>query len=336
MYKYIFTATGFGGTGSSAITDILGEFSNGKSLGIGEIYFLQDEYSISDLEHHLIDGNHRSRADKALKNYLKYIRKEGIRYNKMFNNNFKNFSYEYIESLIDAEFKKPLILGDLDSNILNFLYFKLYYSLVLKTRYLFSKSNFEFYPWSIFVKKYYSVPDRERFYKKTREYTSKIFNSISIAEEFYFLAIDQLVPPIKIDRYFNYVNNLKVFLVDRDPRDLYLLNKRDWNNRAPCICDTSNINEFIIWYKTMRSEINLYKKRENICFIQFEDLVYKYDEMINKIYNFTGLSKSEHINKFSKFDPNYSSLNTRLWKNKNYYTKDIVLIEEKLSEFCFE
>ena len=93
MYKNIFTTTGFGGTGSSAIIDILGEFSNGKSLGNGEIYFLQDEYSISDLEYHLIDGNHRSRADKAIKNYLKYIKKEGNRYNKKLNNNFNYFSY---------------------------------------------------------------------------------------------------------------------------------------------------------------------------------------------------------------------------------------------------
>ena len=39
MYEDIFTSTGFGGTGSSAITDILGEFSNGKSLGDLEIWF---------------------------------------------------------------------------------------------------------------------------------------------------------------------------------------------------------------------------------------------------------------------------------------------------------
>ena len=86
----------------------------------------------------------------------------------------------------------------------------------------------------------------------------------------------------------------------------------------------------------MRSEINLYKKRDNICFIQFEDLVYKYDETLKKIYNFTGLSENEHINKFIKFDPNYSILNTKLWKNKNYYSRDIVKIEDKLSEYCFE
>ena len=336
MYKNIFTTTGFGGTGSSAISDILGEFSNGKSLGYEEIYFLQDENSISDLEYHLIDGNHRSRADKAIKNYFKYIKKEGNNYNRIFNNNFKNFSKEYINSLIDANFKKPLINGDLDSNLLNFLYFKLYYSLVFKARKLFAKSNFEFYPISIYVRKYYSVPNRERFYKKTQEYTSKIFNSIFGQKESFFLAIDQLVPPIKIERYFNYVNNLKVFLVDRDPRDLYLLNKRDWNNRAPCICDTSDINEYITWYKTMRSDINLYKNTENICFIQFEDLVYKYDETIKKIYNFTGLSKDKHINKFTKFDPNESRFNTKLWKNEKGHNIELNLIENKLSEFCFE
>ena len=334
MYENIFTSTGFGGTGSSAITDILGEFSNGKSLGDFEIWFLQDEFSISDLEHHLIDGNHRSRVDKAFKNYFKYLKKEGKKYNKIFNDKFVYFSYLYIESLIDANFRKPLVIGDLNSNILNFIYFKLYYSMVFKLRKILLKNNFEFYPFSLFVKKYYSIPNRERFYKNTKEYTSRIFNSIFSNNESYFLAIDQLVPANKIERYFNYVNNLKVFLVDRDPRDLYLLNKRYWNNSAPYICDTSNVNQFITWYKTMRSEISLYKNKENVCFIQFEDLVYKYEDTLKKIYRFTGLSEEKHVSKFCKFNPTKSRLNTKLWINEKLYEKEIKAIENNLSDFC--
>ena len=335
MYDNIFTSTGFGGTGSSAITDILGEFSNGKSLGDFEIYFLQDEFSISDLEYHLIDGNHRSRVDKAFKNYFKYLKKEGEKYNKIFNNNFVDFSHLYIESLIDANFRKPLVIGDLNSNILSFIYFKLYYSMIFKLRKILFKTNFEFYPFSIFVKKYYSVPDRERFYKKTQEYTSRLFSSIFVKNKSYFLAIDQLVPSNKICRYFNYVSNLKVFLVDRDPRDLYLLNKRNWNNSAPYICDTSDVNQFIVWYETMRSEINFYKNKENICFIQFEDLIYKYEYTLKKIYNFTGLTADKHINKFSKFDPEKSILNTKLWVNEKDYIREINIIENKLPNFCY-
>lgn len=335
MYENIFTATGFGGTGSSAITDILGEFSNGKSLGDLEIWFLQDQNAISDLEYHLIDGNHRSRVDKAIKNFYKYIKKEGGQYNKVFNNNFQKFSNDYIESLIDANFRKPLVKGDLDSNILNFLYFKIYYSAILKTRSFLLKNNFEFYPLSFFVRKYYSVPDRERFYKKTQEYTARLFDSIYSDNESYFLAIDQLVPANKIKRYFNYVSNLKVFLVDRDPRDLYLLNKRNWNNSAPYICDTSNVNQFITWFKTMRSEINIYKNIENVCFIQFEDLIYKYDDTLRKIYDFTGLSEDKHTLKFSKFNPDISRLNTKLWLNEKKYNSELIKIENDLSDFCF-
>ena len=335
MYENIFTSTGFGGTGSSAIIDILGEFSNGKSLGDNELWFLQEKNTISDLEYHLIDGNHRSRVDKAIKNFFKYVKKEGHNYNKVFNNNFENFSNDYIKSLIDANFRKPLVRGDLDSNLLDFLYFKLYYSLVYKTRRFLLKNNFEFYPFSFFVRKYYSVPDRERFYKKTQEYTSRLFNSIISDNQSYFLAIDQLVPANKIERYFNYVSNLKVFLVDRDPRDLYLLNKRNWNNSAPYICDTSNVTQFIIWYKTMRSEINLYKNIENVCFIQFEDLVYEYEVTLKKIYKFTGLSQDKHISKFSKFDPDQSRLNTKLWINEKKHKNELNEIENKLSDFCF-
>jgi len=71
MTRKIITCTGYGGTGSSAITDILKEFDNGLSLGDAEFWFLQDFNGISDLEYHLIGGNHRSRVNLAIKKFKK-------------------------------------------------------------------------------------------------------------------------------------------------------------------------------------------------------------------------------------------------------------------------
>ena len=47
----IITTTGFGATGSSAISHIISEFDNVKSYGSIEFWLLQDLHGISDLEY---------------------------------------------------------------------------------------------------------------------------------------------------------------------------------------------------------------------------------------------------------------------------------------------
>ena len=92
MYKQIITSTGYGGTGSSAITDLLKEFDSGISMGDAEFWFLQDYDGVSDLEYYLIDGNHRSKVSMAISNFIKYIKTHSAFYNNFFGENFIKYS----------------------------------------------------------------------------------------------------------------------------------------------------------------------------------------------------------------------------------------------------
>ena len=47
----------------------------------------------------------------------------------------------------------------------------------------------------------------------------------------------------------NYIDNCKCIIVDRDPRDIYLLNENV--NKASFI-PSNNINKFIKWYRDFK------------------------------------------------------------------------------------
>jgi len=331
----IITCTGYGGTGSSAITDLLKEFENGLSLGDAEFWFLQDYNGISDLEYYLIDGNHRSRVNLTIKRFKKYVEEYNLFYSKFFGKNYKKFSYEYIESLIDAKFKKAISYYELDSRFQKLFWFRISPILQKIIAKILRKDFEEFTPFMPLEEKCYSIPNRERFYKETKKYTSKLFNLLN-DKNYQFLAIDQLVPAMNAKRYMNYVENLKVIVVDRDPRDLFLLNELVWK-QAPYICNTKNVDEYILWYKTMREHRKFEETDENIFYIMLEDLIYNYDKTLKKLYKFFEIDEKYHTKKGKFFNPNISIKNTKLWEQyPTYRVDDVNKIKKELDEYCFK
>ena len=335
MKKKIISCTGYGGTGSSAISDLIKEFSNCISMGDHEFWFLQGYNGISDLEYYLIDGNHRSKVSLAIHRFKKYVNQHAKFYETFFGNKYKKLSEQYISSLIDAEFNKALSSYELENSFIHFLVFKispLFQKILWKINW-FNKNPFT--PNVPRVRKYYSIPDKSRFYKITKKYTTDLFNCIDKEDKKEFILLDQLVPSINTQRYFNYVDNLKVIIVDRDPRDLYLSNELIWKGAA-FICDTSNLVEFINWYKTIRNHQKIESNHKDILHIRFEELIHNYDKTLKIICDFLDLDQQKHFHKKMFFNPEMSKKNTRIWKTDyaNKYKNEIKLIENHLSEYC--
>lgn len=70
--------------------------------------------------------------------------------------------------------------------------------------------------------------------------------------------------------------------------------------------------------------------------VQFEDLIYNYDDELKEIYDFLGVGKDLHINKFKFFDPNQSINNTQLFLLKDRFEDDISVIQESLPEYIYQ
>ena len=328
----LITTTGYGATGSSVVTDLLKEFKNVKSMGDFEFRFLQDPHGLRDLEYGLFENNNRLNTDYYIKQFIKYIdyisKSPIYNYERFFDNKFKKISQEFINSLIDIQWDGYWHQDIIDEKpIKKFFYYleRVYQKKILKQK----DSGANFYK----NKMYYARPlSKEDFYKKVQDYTTKLFQIMN-KKNHDFLVLDQLVPVDHNQTYLNYFENLKIIIVDRDPRDLYLLEKHEYKEM---FIPYQDVKTFVKWYRMVR-QCKSNQEHPQILRLKFEDFIYKYDETIQSVMNFLDL-KSEHwVNKQKYFDPSISIKNTN--KKRDYISaedkNEIAYIEQELSEYCY-
>lgn len=333
MEKKIITCASYGGTGSSAITDLLKEFNNINSLGDFEFAIAHEVDGISDLQHYIVDDNHRLKCDEGIYRFSKLVKRLTPEYSNYIKD-FEKISNEYINSLVDIQWNGFWHQHLWRNNkFYRFLVYGLPGIIKWKFRKLFnSRSDYEYTPKHKRSKMVYSIPNDD-FYCKTQKYTSDIINNIFEDKEYEYYALDQLVPVSNVKRYSRYFKNIKIIIVDRDPRDLYLLNKLYWNEGW---IPTQNVETYVEWFNAIRSHTKFYDENtENSLRIQFEDLIYNYEDTIEKIIEFIGINKDTHIEKLKYFNPERSLKNTCLWKKNTIYNDEIEYIEKQLSEYCY-
>lgn len=334
--KKIIGTTSFGGTGGSAVTNILEEYSSKIGSLSGGSTFECKVFSATlfNLE---IALRNQLFVNEAIKN-LQYHAVCAIKDNN-YTNNFDSKSFikltdEYINNVVDHWYggiffdKEYILLDNYEKKQIE------------KTKVLFEylfKNNYQLY------EPYYWRPSFEpsatqyfgsftdRFYKMTQEYTSKVFDLVPSSTT--FILVDSLFRPESVIHELNYFKDAQCTIVDRDPRDLYIINKVHWGQLW---LPTWSVDTFIKWFKTYRScnERNRTHRNE-ILQLQFEQLIYEYDNSIKKIQDFFNLKDSDHIRKGKIFIPEKSKLNTQQFRKYPQYRKDIEKIEKELFEFCY-
>lgn len=331
----IITCTGYYNTGSSAVGDLLREFSNVQDYGDYEIRIAHEPDGLSDLEYNIVENNHRHNTSNAIKRFLKlcnYYNGNFIskRYRSVFGNSFSTMCNEYIDSLtilkcksywqFDQIYKGKLIytLDVLYSRLYKLIHFWKDPSQIRGT--LFCKNEYA----------YFSCVDEERFLKKTIDFTNSLLDACWDKKSSYMI-LDQLVPPSNTSRYSRYFNNLKIIVVDRDPRDVYLLEMRNPYGVVP-----TDVKEFCVWYRTIRCNKPNDNQMSNVLSIQFEDLIYNYKCTSKKICSFVGLNYSDIAEEFVYLNPDKSKANTQLWKSDSKYINEIKYIEEELSDYLYD
>ena len=194
---------------------------------------------------------------------------------------------------------------------------------------------YEQYPWrpsfQPLTEQYYGKFDNN-FYKRTQEYTSKLFAAIAVKNKS-FILIDGLFRPESVIHELNWFANARCTVVDRDPRDHYIMNKLYWGE---AYLPTWTVETYINWFKTYRSCAEKFTEYpDKILPIQFENLIYNYEESLTKIKKFFNLKDSGHVKKGQIFIPDKSKTNTQIFRKHPQYIKDIEKIEKELSEFCY-
>ena len=324
------TAISYHGTGSSAVDDYLREFSDmcfPKRREI-ECRFFHDPDGISDLEYNLIDNWNRLNSGFALKKFKKFAKFYNHTYSMAFKENWLKCVNEYINELADFEFRG---YWHEDIRILPFAHRTIY-----KFRRGLSKlmpgnlGKPYYYNYFPGLKTYHSKPTREEFYKATQDFCDKLCASVANESDEYFI-MDQAVPTTNIARYLNYIPDLKVIIVERDPRDVYVQEMIAGNHVL-----SVEPEYFARQFVDSRSTVNEELKNPNVIRIQFEDLIYKYEETTKTIREFIGLSEEKHIRKKQCFDPSISINNTKLWLKDTRWDSQVRIVEKRLSGYLYD
>lgn len=336
MEKYkILTCAGFGNTGSSVVTDYLAEFDSiDVRAGAEEFRFLHDYGGVSMLEDCLVKNYHKQNSDGAIQAFLQMVRYQSgtffaRKYEKYFGGEFEKKSIQFIDELTDAKWNGHLETAIFSiSPIWRLLYYQIYPRLI-KLMHGWKGYIGKYYPTTDV---YYSSPTEDYFIECTKRYLAQLFSVLDPHHEKEYLYLDQLLPPTNIERYFKYFDDIKVIVVDRDPRDVYI-------ETIYYFGDTMyphSVDQFIKLYRKQRQFIEEEKEDSRILRIKFEDTIFHYDDFCERIKAFVGLDESSHVNPKSKFNPEKSINNTQLWKKYSIPHVYLEIIENELSDYCYD
>lgn len=335
----IITVTGYYGTGSSAVTDLITELDNVHSLGDREIRFLHDPHGVSDLEFNIVENFNRHNSSYAIKHFIKMAKFLNStcgykKYAKIFNNKFLEHSYNYVNDLTAFKYRGSWHYDVIDKGIFFYVLDRICNKFVAKINCITKRKLLKTY--NCLNKNeevvYGVIPDEVNFLNATKKYTKNLLDELGIGDKEY-LMIDQVVASSNIKRYLRYFSDpVYVFLVDRDPRDLYILDKLYWGgNGFP-----KSVEEFCKHYELIRCTQKQELKNKEVCYIKFEDLIYKYEDTKGKIFNFIEINSKHHIQKLKYFNPNVSINNTQLWLKHLEYKNEIEYIEKNLKEYLYD
>lgn len=330
----VISCASYYGTGSSAITDYVSEFDGVFSLTNEEFRFLQDPDGIDDLAFHLLENHNRHNAGHALKRYKRLVdfydgNIFGRKYAPFFHGRWKEISYRYLESLTDFSYKGWWMYDLYDHGSWFYFRKRIANKILHKTiwrnnpdRVLNTMKN---------EITYCSAPTEERFVALTKTYIEELFREAS--GDASMVMVDQIIPPSNLPRYTRYFDDIKVVVVDRDPRDLYLLETMEWKDG---IIPHDDVETFVRWYRYTRNHRRYEKfNPSTTLFVRFEDLVYRYETEITRLKNFIGLDEANHVSPMAKFNPEKSAKNTRKWLEYPEKEAEITYIEHELNEYLY-
>lgn len=334
--KQIIAIGGFYYSGSSAILDLLSECENVKSYGVQEIWsanssgkikgveikFFTEGFSIFKLvESFYYQRNNLLEQDIAIKRFIQYF--YDFHYNK-------NFQGVYNQNFVDITIKLLENILDLTDDTKIFMKNKRYPHCLESKEELFPNCNFIFEKGinQYLFYKFKNISD-DKFNSYIADYLYNFFNNLG-TENSQYIICDQLFSiTMLLDRMNFFMNErpIKEVCVYRDPRDQFLSAFRNDIFYLP-----RTIKGYIDYYNYCLLKIN--DKSPNRLCVRFEDLVYKYEDTKNKIFNFLEIPLSQHVAPKTIFDPNISKMNIGAYK-KFHDQNFMEQIEKHLKKYCY-
>lgn len=337
----ILDLTSFGWSGSGAYHDLIREYDNIEFpyKGDWEFHLLWTVDGVHDLEHKLCHKTCRVYdSDYAIRRFLKICKRlsssSWVGYNNIYKTpTFYEISKKYIDRLVKMQFPAHSFVDITHPNAVED--FSRFYNGIV-TKLLANRigrkigldrlaENIQYYNAHTMLIAY--RPDD--FLEITQDYLSELISYMR-KDESKVLITDQMFPPDCPELFYKYIKeDKKTIIVRRDPRDTYIAMKRSSNYPFPV---PKSIDDFIWFYKHIVEETKLPDTEYRLS-LNFEDLIYKYEETIQKLDNFINLGN--HVRPKTKFDPAISINNTQLVNLYPEYSEDVKKIEAALPDSLY-
>ena len=344
--KYMNIAvTGYVGTGSSAMIDLLREYDGVNIVPEQRASYEHQVFyrsgGLFDLLAILGHGTSPVCSDQVINHFIDTM------------NNLYQYDYVWYggyKNLVGDEFKKNVDdfvssisykFAGTNSTHQTRTYFSIKKTLLQFAAHIIYKKNFMKYGVGYKTDgkpSYVSIPSADELQQAAVRFTSSYFKLFD--SQGYINVFDHLIWPQQIENYTKYFNqdDLKIIVLVRDPRDVFLLNKYVWYHdpRGKRLANPSlrtNVEEFAHDWKRTFTPI---PQSKNILKVQFEDMIYRYDDTIKEIEAFIGLSDSQHVGKKTKFDPEKSIENTQVFNSRDDWRLEVEGLLSFLSDYIYD
>jgi len=321
---------GYGATGSSPVLDLLREFEDIQVLDDFEFIYCYQFDGLQDLEYHLVKNPVRNTSgDVAINRFLRAARaiKTPFIAKPTDTKAFLDITHRYIDSLIQAKYKGmdwiDVRSGNVLKNTVNLAMKRIVLPLLYENR---MKKPCYIWP----NRDMYLCIDPDDFYEKSKQYIRDIL-SIMGADMNRIILLNQPFAGNAPEQSFHFFDDPKAIVVDRDPRDLFLHAKYVSMSMRKFM-PTKNVSDFVEYYRNLRKKQER-KDTERVLFLQFENLIYNYENSLERIKSF--LNVNNHKLPRNYFNPDYAISNTQLSLRYPNEISNVRYIEKHLPEHLF-
>ena len=330
--------TGYYGTGSSAVLDFLEEYSN---VSLAPIEKESADYEhvlfyyaggLFDLCNQLMHGNTVMGSDAAINRFIDSMNRLND-YNYKWYGSYKTmFGDKFLE--ITNDFVKRISVSFAGRNCNHCTGMKLSLPRTIrKTLGLvahFRLKDPRVYDYVYDQKKVYlALPYKDELLFAARNYSKAYMDLFQVKAGSDYRVFDHLIWPQQVEEYADFLDsNLKIIVVQRDVRDIYIKNK--YLSNKPYF--PTEFEDFVdVYSRIVKKKI----VHPSVIVLQFEDLIYNYEQLENRMEELIGLKSSFHYSKKSIFNPDSSIENTQIFRCREEWKEESDQLAKVLPEMVY-
>ncbi len=323
----IISTCGYGNTGASAALDFLRGYKEIQIIDSIEFQLLHAPDAILDLKYHLTQSKERIASGVALARFERITRQTvGKDVARLIGPSFYDITDKYIEKLTVARWNGESVYDPVEltnepkSKLLKKIQNKITFTAL-------EKNHPEIHYPKIYPREF-SLMSEKKFDEITKEYLRGIISLLDIDMN-KDIVFDMLFSATNPKMGTEFFDDVKMIIVDRDPRDLYVCSaKWPYSNFFMPL----EYKSFCEYYLAMKENTEPY---EGALVIEYEDLIYHYYETTEAIIDYLGFDHRPE-DEFKYFNPDVSVKYTKAYLKYSELIPDMSYFTEKLGKYYYD